>query len=626
MSVISPHYRTVKDLLQSRSFAIDEYQREYKWETKNLQDLLNDLLGKFSADHRPEHDTKEVSNYGEYFLGSIIVSQRGGKSYLVDGQQRVTSLTLLLIYLYRAAEAKQLNVTRTMAPLIYSDDLGETRFNLDIPERLDLIEALYRGHPFSPADKDESIQTMFARYQDIEASELVEDLGDGLPHFIYWLLMKVGLIEIATSNDDYANVIFESMNDRGKPLSPTDMLKAYLLAPITDHSERAKVNQAWKSQVLELISWNEEHDPERDAEFMKAWLRAQHAESIRERRPGATDKDWELIGTVFHRWTRDNHKQLGLGKAEANRRFITDRFAFFAKVWLQIQDACRQYTPGLEAVFYNAHNDLTLQSTVLLAPLIETDDALTVRRKLAVTATYLDIWLMRRVVNYVRTGYSAIYYTMAGLCRDIRRKSLEELVAILQTRLAGDEVSFLGYEAKWRKGLPEFGLNQHSKRFVFHLLARVTATTEVGAGRQDCFAALVDRKGNNPFDIEHIWANDFSMHSAAFGDAKEFETLRDNAASLLLLPQDVNRSLQDKPYGYKRNVYSQQNFYAASLSDAVYAHQPQFKAFRENGALPFTPYETFTKIEHAERGALLLALVQAIWSPQRLEDVAVHGL
>lgn len=625
MSVISPHYRTIKDLLQSRSFAIDEYQREYKWETKNLQDLLNDLLGKFSADYRPEHETKEVTNYSEYFLGSIIVSQRAGKSYLVDGQQRVTSLTLLLIYLYRAADAKQLNVTKTMAPLIYSDDMGETRFNLNIPERLVVIEALYKGLPFSPMDKDESVQTMYARYQDIEASQLVEDLSDGLPHFIYWLLTKVGLIEIATSNDDYANVIFESMNDRGKPLSPVDMLKAYLLAPITDSAERAKVNQEWKNQVLALISWNQDHDAERDAEFMKAWLRAQHAESIRERKPGATDRDWELIGNVFHRWTRDNHKHMGLGKADVNRRFITERFAFFAKVWLQVQDACRLYTPGLEAIYYNAHNDLTLQSTVLLAPLLETDDAQVVRRKLAVTATYLDIWLMRRVVNYVRTGYSSIYYTMAMLCRDIRRKPLDELVSILQGKLASDDVSFRGYEAKNRKGLRDFGLNQHSKRFVFHLLARATAATDAGAGRSDSFATLVDRTANNPFDIEHIWADDYQMHNEIFTSEKDFENTRGNTAALLLLPQDVNRSLQDKPYSYKRDVYRQQNFYAASLSEAVYTHQPQFKAYREQNALPFEPYLHFTKVEHANRIELLMTLVEQIWSPQRLQQAAAIG-
>ena len=46
MSTITPHYRTITQLLQSRSFAIDEYQREYKWERKNIEELLSDLARK----------------------------------------------------------------------------------------------------------------------------------------------------------------------------------------------------------------------------------------------------------------------------------------------------------------------------------------------------------------------------------------------------------------------------------------------------------------------------------------------------------------------------------------------------------------------------------------------------
>ena len=95
-------------------------------------------------------------------------------------------------------------------------------------------------------------------------------------------------------------------------------------------------------------------------------------------------------------------------------------------------------------MYYNAHNDFTWQSTVLLAPFLATDDDETVRRKFAVTATYLDIWLMRRVVNYIRVGYSSMSYTMWLLCRDIRRKPLAELVPILQQKLAEDEVTFAG--------------------------------------------------------------------------------------------------------------------------------------------------------------------------------------
>jgi uncharacterized protein with ParB-like and HNH nuclease domain len=622
MSAITPHYRNVQQLLQSQSFSIDEYQREYKWERENIDELLSDLQAKFYSHYKTGDETPAVSSYGEYFLGSIIVSKRNGKNYLIDGQQRVTSLTLLLICLYRAAKAEGLPVVQTLAPLIFSDNLGQPKFNLDIPERLPVIKALFEGQAFSPDGKDESIQTMYARYSDIEANDLMAELGLALPHFIYWLLTQVGLIEISTDNDSYAYAIFETMNDRGKPLSPVDMLKAYLLAPIEEAQARTLVNQTWKQQVLELISWGGSHEPERDANCIKAWLRAQYAESTRERKAGAVDKDWELIGSVFHRWVRDHSAQLGLGKAQANQKLMAESFPFFAKAYRRVLHASRHYTPGLRAVYYNAHNDFTWQSTVLLAPLVETDDDETVRRKLAVTATYLDIWLMRRAVNYIRVGYSSVSYAMWNLCRDIRRKTLAELVGILQQKLSEDEVTFAGSAAKGRTGIQGLGLNQFSRRYIYHLLARITEATETGAGRTESFDKLVNREVKNPFDIEHIWADDFEVVKSFFASEPEFVEWRNHVASLLLLPADVNRSLQAKPFAQKRAHYAKQNFYAASLDASAYLHQPQFQQFAAAHQLQFKSFDTFAKDEQLSRRTLVAALVELVWSPDRLLEAA----
>jgi uncharacterized protein with ParB-like and HNH nuclease domain len=622
MTSITPHYRTVQQLLQSQSFSIDEYQREYKWERKNIEELISDLQSKFDHFYKPGDELRRVSEYGEYFLGSIIISKRNGKNYLIDGQQRVTSLTLLLIYLHREASKKGLSVAGTLAPLMYSDSFGEPKFNLDIPERLPVIRALFRGEPFNAEDKEESVQTMYARFRDIEESDLVAELGEGLPHFAYWLMTRVGLIEISTDNDNHAYAIFETMNDRGKPLSPVDMLKAYLLAPIQDAELRARANREWKKQVLGLISWGGIHEAERDAQCIKAWLRAQHAESTRERRAGAVDRDWELIGTVFHRWTRDNHGRLGLGTEANNAAFICDRFAFFAGAYRKILDASRTYTKGLESVFYNAHNDFTLQSTVLLAPLLETDDEDTVRRKMEVTAAYLDIWIMRRAVNHLRCAYSFALYPMWYLCKEIRRKSLLELVEILNDKLKAEDVTFKGAPSKDRAGLRTFNLNQSSRPYVFHLLARVTAATEVGAGRADPFPALVERQAKNPFDIEHIWPSDYGAVSTFISKPGEFYWRRDLVRALLLLPADVNRSLQDKVFADKRPIYARQNIYAASLDTAAYEHQPQFEQFREKHGLPFEPFEDFTIEEADKRHQLLEKLVELVWSPDRLRAAA----
>ena len=250
-------------------------------------------------------------------------------------------MTLLLIYLYRQASERRLPVTTTIEPLIFSDDFGERKFNLDIAERVPVIRALFNGEDYNAEGKDESIQTIVARYEDVQGVDLADDLGESLQTFIYWLINKVGLNRDFNRDHFHLTPIFETMNDRGKPLSPVDMLKAYLLAPIEDGASRSEANRAWKQTVLDLISWGSEPDPERDATFMKAWLRAQYAESIRDRRAGAFDKDWELVGTTFHRWYRDNADRIGAGTTAQNLRVMVEEVPSSARAYRRILDATR---------------------------------------------------------------------------------------------------------------------------------------------------------------------------------------------------------------------------------------------------------------------------------------------
>ena len=62
----------------------------------------------------------------------------------------------------------------------------------------------------------------------------------------------VHLVEITAYSDDDAYTIFETMNDRGLSLSPTDMLKGYLLANITDAEKRTRAGHVWKQRVQAL--------------------------------------------------------------------------------------------------------------------------------------------------------------------------------------------------------------------------------------------------------------------------------------------------------------------------------------------------------------------------------------
>lgn len=86
-------------------------------------------------------------------------------------------------------------------------------------------------------------------------------------------------------------------------------------------------------------------------------------------------------------------------------------------------------------------------------------------------------------------------------------------------------------------------------------------------------------------------------------------------------PAQVNRSLQDKNYAQKLPIYATQSFYAASLSDALYAHQTRLLRFAEEGGLPFQALASFGRSEHAQRLYLVEKLVKAVWSPTQLGEV-----
>ena len=70
--------RTVRQLLAGRKYSIDYYQREYKWQTKQVTELIDDLAAKFLESYEPGDERAAVADYSHYFLGSIIISDKDG--------------------------------------------------------------------------------------------------------------------------------------------------------------------------------------------------------------------------------------------------------------------------------------------------------------------------------------------------------------------------------------------------------------------------------------------------------------------------------------------------------------------------------------------------------------------
>ena len=97
MKKIEGSPKNLKQLLQNTKYSIHYYQREYMWQRKHIEELIDDLTSEFLDNYKPGDSRPSVAEYGAYFMGSIVLA--GRDNAIIDGQQRFSSLTLLLMYL-----------------------------------------------------------------------------------------------------------------------------------------------------------------------------------------------------------------------------------------------------------------------------------------------------------------------------------------------------------------------------------------------------------------------------------------------------------------------------------------------------------------------------------------------
>jgi uncharacterized protein with ParB-like and HNH nuclease domain len=610
--------KSIRELLANEKFAIDYYQREYRWQTKHIAELLNDLTDTFLENHETGNDRSAVGDYGHYFLGSIIISDKDGKKFIIDGQQRLTSLTLLLIHLYHQLDDDEQR--GLLADLIFSKKYGQRSFNLDVADRTACMDALFKQEPIDEHDQPESVINIIARFNDITEQFAEALTGPALPYFADWLIEKVHLVEITAFSDADAYTIFETMNDRGLSLSPTDMLKGYLLANISETPKRNEASKVWRQRIEALQKLGKEED----ADAIKAWLRSQHAKTIRERKRGSVPRDFDLIGTEFHRWVRDHEEDLGLlveGKTSgpAFASLIQQDFAFYGRWYQRLRECAESYEKArhnrLEAVYFNALSNFTLQYPVLLAPLCRADGEETIIRKLRIVARYLDILIARRVWNWKDTSYSTMQYNMFQLViLSIRSKDPTTLAQILTDRLNAESETFASNDA--------FRLHGMNRKQIQRLLARMTEYIETASGQESRLAEYISRKGKKGYEVEHIWANHPERHEDEFSHPTEFAEYRNRIGGLLLLPKSFNASYGDLPYADKRDHYNTQNLLARSLHEGAYDHNPGFMRFINESGLAFHAHSEFKKADLDERQELYRAIAERIWDPTTLAEEA----
>lgn len=607
---------TLMKILADRRFTVDYYQREYRWGRKQIEQMMDDLCGTFLEFYdRDNHDSvKEVKDYGYYYMGSIICTLG---HQIVDGQQRLTSLTLLLIYLNNLQKKQTAPDYRPVhfEHMIFSDDYGEPCFNLDVEERRECFRALYNEDDSYVPD-NESNKNMMERYGDIAYYYPEELKGEALPYFIYWLKDKVLLLEIDTPSEDEAHTIFLTMNDRGLSLNSAEMMKALIMQQVREE-DRAQVNDVWKANINRILADAESSRSgvvnAEDVEFISLWLRSKYACSLRESRKGAVDRDYELLGDKFHTWVRQNAKRvMHMEKSEDYYNFVIREMTVITDLYLRLKQYSQTMTPGFEAVFYNANRDLNYQNMLILSAVCVGDAPELAERKIRLVAAFVDIFASIRIFNGKKVNWNNNKTLLFRVLVNIRNKDIVTIGKYLTQVLRQMDVTI--------EGLPGFELNQYTGRYMLHMLARMVAFVNEQMGYPSDFAVYVDRSSKTSYDIEHILPDDYETYKDSFTDVEDFQKYRRKFGNLLILTKDKNRSYQDMNYEQKVQNYLTDNVIARSLNPGAYVNNPRF--LRIVPLYGFKAVDKFDKAAVQARTELYLKLARSIWNVDNLKKLA----
>lgn len=608
---IEAHHRNISEILSSVKYTVDYFQREYSWQEKHVRQLVEDLTSAFLHEYSDGDSRTKGETYNNYYLGPFVVSRKNGKRSIIDGQQRLTSLTLFLIFLNNycsdlEVEADARKELSKIGELIFSDYRGVKSFNIQVEERIECMRALLDSGAYNSDDEDdESVINMAARYNDIVSSFPEEINATNIMHFWDWIRFNVILVEIIAYSDENAYTIFETMNDRGLNLTPAEMLKGYLLSRLDTDAKRKKTNDVWKSAMQRLHVF----DKGEDLKFFQAWFRSQYADTIRQGRAGSQNEDFEKIGTRFHSWFRDNLPKVGLdeNKSEQFEAFLANDFDFYLKSYLKILEAQTNLTPGLEHIYYISKWGIanTLSYPLMLAPLTSDDSKESIERKMSLVARYIEIFVVRRSVNFRKFSASSIRYTMYSLVKEIRGQNLDALHAILSEKLGEMEESWTGVK--------QFKLHGQNANFTKFFLSRLTGFVDEMSGRQSDFKTFFSPAKGKPFEIEHIWANKFERHRDEFDQERDFEDWRNNIGAMVLLPNGTNQSFGGDHYAEKRAHYVKENLLAASLVESCYEKNPNFTKAMAVLGVEFKAHPEFKKTDIEARHTIIQKLAELVF-------------
>lgn len=247
---------------QEIPFVIPEYQRPYSWSDDEIITLFEDLW-EFSIERTHSDGAKN------YFLGCVVSYEENGERQIIDGQQRITSLFLLLRAVFSMLEKEDNktdevnNFIQKIKPALWKEnEMTGKEDRSKILLRSEVVTDsgnLILRNILESGEADKNAKDNYSKNYN-KFKELYIQKSQSSPnqiyHFVLALLSYSILLPITADDQETALTIFNTLNNRGLPLSDADIFKSYIYKKLDDTGKKAFINK-WKKLETDAEKVNE---------------------------------------------------------------------------------------------------------------------------------------------------------------------------------------------------------------------------------------------------------------------------------------------------------------------------------------------------------------------------------
>ncbi|WP_191014492.1 DUF262 domain-containing protein [Treponema zioleckii] len=609
---IEPYRQTVQACLKDKTYYIDFYQREYVWSMETVKVLLEDIYEVFEQSYLPVKDAEMTSEVMEkfnwYYMNVFITNKINNKTYIVDGQQRLSTLTLIAIKLYKMAK-KQFHKNLLRSCICGQDYFEGDIYCIDNYKRKKAMDSILNETEFELPYQNQTEQTLIERYNDISAYIDKKTMDEKeLEAFIYYFLNKLVLVELSIDNQDDTAMVFEVINDRGEALRPFEILKGKLIGALPK-SDTDNYSEMWDASLHRINGIEDQ--------FFINYLKSRF---IFKRN---SDKE-NLINNAYHRYIfddKEDSKTLGFRKTDANRifsikKFIEEDLVYYSRLYAKITENKDEFLK-----YSNEIHKLDGQYQLILSA-CKINDSEEDEKIHLIAKEYDRLHMLLRMNGvYDSNDFHSISYSLNEKLKnlpitDYRTVFNTAIIArINEATNTTNTSSVLDYtrfsQIGYGKNIDQTALYYLLARVENFICSKINQTAE-----HDVYYMSIKHSNVNGYHIEHIFS-DNDENRGYFSSEEEFWNERNGIGALLLLKGRMNISSGNESYREKLKTYSNGTIWAKTLCNTWYHTNPDFTDFNKwlkaTTNKEFIPYDSFTIQSMKERSQLLYKLVKIIW-------------